>query len=95
MPTFNPKLNQMLRLFYLAIGADVELVMTHSVVKALLDSEGARHSFVEVPCSGYERTFQRLVLQDFAKRIFPTENLVLRPSNLIKEPPCLAHQLRM
>ena len=39
----------MLRLFYLAIGADVGLVMTHSVVKALLDSEGARHSFFEVP----------------------------------------------
>ena len=29
----------MLRLFYLAIGADLGLVMTHSVVKALLDSE--------------------------------------------------------
>jgi len=83
----------MLRLF--AIGADVGLVVTHSVVRALLDSEGVRHSFFEVPCSGYERTFQRLVLQDFTKRIFSTENLVLRPSNLIKEPPCLAHQSRM
>ena len=30
----------MSRLFYLAIGADVGLVLTHSVVKALLDSEG-------------------------------------------------------
>jgi hypothetical protein len=42
----------MLRLFYLAIGADVGLVMTNSVVKTLLDSEGARPSFFQVPCSG-------------------------------------------
>jgi hypothetical protein len=39
----------MLRLFYLAIDADVGLVMTHSVVKVLLDSEGALHSFFEAP----------------------------------------------
>lgn len=69
----------MLRLFYLAIGADVGLVMTHSVVKALLDSESARHSLFEVPCSGHGRAFQCLILQNFAKRIFPIENLVLRP----------------
>jgi hypothetical protein len=78
MPTLNPELDQMLRLFYLVIRADVGRVMTHSVVKALLDSEGARHSFFEIPCGGHQRAFQRLVLQDFAKRTFPTQNLVLR-----------------
>ena len=49
MPTLNPELNQMLRMFYLVIRADVGLVMTHSVVKALLDSEGARTRSLQGP----------------------------------------------
>ena len=63
MLTFGLELNQMSRLFYFAIGADIGLVMTHSVGKALQDSEGARHSFFEVPCCGHERAFRCLVLQ--------------------------------
>jgi hypothetical protein len=74
MLTFGLELNQMSRLFYFAIGADIGLVMTHSVGKALQDSEGARHSFFEVPCCGRERAFRCLVLQDFAKRIFSPAN---------------------
>ena len=46
----------MLRLFYLAIGADVGLVMAHCVVKALRERVRDTRSF-EVPCGGHERTF--------------------------------------
>ncbi len=93
MPTLNPELNQLLRLFYLALGADVGLVMTHSVVKALLDSEGARHSFFEVqwPWAG----FPALGSSGLRRAHFSNRKSNSSTSNLIEEPPWLAQQSKM
>lgn len=70
LPQLNAGANDRLRLFFVGIGVQDGLITAHNAFKELLEEKGVRATIVETPGYGHEWAYWRVVLQDFAPRLF-------------------------